>query len=581
MRRTPLEFCNWSVPALVLSLFLLSNSCRKIDIAAKTQSDAELIEAFLKVPGNAAPELKRIAQKLQELHQKAGFLTNIGKQEGLPIWNKAVITSHQNQNSRKKARTNAPGDTIVYIPLVIPNEKEVNAFIYARLNGNIHLDLFNSASYAGYGFGKITDTSNNAEKLAVQFMILNNIVFDYNDFKILDNHLFKGSTHSNEKDKSVHISHISNNGSIAQRGNGVEFWEYEVCTSHKYLKCSSDNRCCPDGSCSACKQECWKDSEPVCEKVTVIVFSLDDDPGPGSGEGGSGGGGGLGGAPTGGPAACNPTPSLDNGLPPCPRGGSDGWEPVIDQGVLDPCAAAQNLGKEMDSIFTNSKADSTLSTITDLATGQNERGFPLIQGFTINPWNIKDTVYGALRTGAIETGTPTGIVYSYSYGTKEVPIGNLHTHPRTGYTCPSSTDMYDLVFERMNLPRFRCIYVAAFDSSQYAISINDYAKALSFYNTKPQFLNDSTNGWKEDSEIGLAYEKARLYFKETYKDTTSDKHLIHQLAMAATISQFNIGITMFKKDSSGHFKPLMVKRTVIPKDRNNKKEKVIYTIECI
>jgi len=49
------------------------------------------------------------------------------------------------------------------------------------------------------------------------------------------------------------------------------------------------------------------------------------------------------------------------------------------------------------------------------------------------------------------------------------------------------------------------------------------------------------------------------------------------MAMAAVLTQFNVGVTLNKKDTAGNFKPLIVKTSNDP----NRPRRRIYTQECI
>lgn len=68
-----------------LCLTIIIASCRKIDTPSRTIADNAVAENFLRLPASASPEIKRVAQKLELLNQKHGFLNNIGRQDGLPV----------------------------------------------------------------------------------------------------------------------------------------------------------------------------------------------------------------------------------------------------------------------------------------------------------------------------------------------------------------------------------------------------------------------------------------------------------------------------------------------------------------
>jgi len=124
---------------------------------------------------------------------------------------------------------------------------------------------------------------------------------------------------------------------------------------------------------------------------------------------------------------------------------------------------------------------------------------------------------------------------------------------------------------------FEGTFVAAANGSQYAITVTDKNKAAAFLNTRDDFLTGTS--WNENSLIGKAYEKAYEYFSEKiYKGNTNKKNLAYEMSMAAVIKQFDMGISLCKKDESGNFKPLVVS-TSIPDP--NKPKKIVYQQDCI
>ena len=125
-------------------------------------------------------------------------------------------------------------------------------------------------------------------------------------------------------------------------------------------------------------------------------------------------------------------------------------------------------------------------------------------------------------------------------------------------------------------PHFEGVFVAAANGSQYAITITDPGRAAAFLNTKNSFLNDED--WNDNSVIGKAFKAAQDYYDKIYKGNPNKINLAYEMAMAAVIKQFNIGITLSKRDATGNFKPLVV-TTIIPDP--NKPKKKVYQQDCI
>lgn len=313
-------------PLLALMAGLLFFTCRKMERPLLERTSAD-IARFFELPTGTHPAVGRIAQKLQALHQKTGLVNQLIAQTGYALWDKALLELHNNREGRNTA-TVVSTDTIVYIPLALPNTQFVNAFIYARLGDSVQMRLYRGSDYNQYGFGNLQDTAANAEKLALQCMLLNHISFGQQDFRLLDDRLFADPALLQAIPLRRRIVHLAPLPS-AQRGT-FQTIQYEVCTNQQQLQCTSNHSCCPDGSCSACQELCWK-TTPVCQTVSMLVFV--DNGNYGTVNINNTGGGGSPGGPlvTNGPQPCNPTPLLDNGLVPCPLGDTTGWilyEPV-------------------------------------------------------------------------------------------------------------------------------------------------------------------------------------------------------------------------------------------------------------
>jgi hypothetical protein len=161
-----------------------------------------------------------------------------------------------------------------------------------------------------------------------------------------------------------------------------------------------------------------------------------------------------------------------------------------------------------------------LNTIPDLATDSLEKGFPIYQKFSVNPYDKTDTTFTAIyKSDNVQTGSTNHIDITAAIPYLYVWAAALHTHPPNGYTAQSAADIYSLLDSRMNSDsHFEGSFVFASDSSQHAITITDYSKASLFFNTKSVYLDTATSGWKEDSDIGKAFKDAYKYFEKKYKN---------------------------------------------------------------
>lgn len=559
----------------LLCLIGLTFSCRKTDKTGDQKTDENLVARFLTLPPSTTPEVRRIAAFLKRKNEKTGFLNEMAKRDGFALWDKAIMTPKTTSSKTMAARSASAGDTIIFIPLALENANHVNAFIFAKLDDSISLRLYRANDYASYGFGTIQDSTNNAEKLAVQFMLLDLETFGHSSFKVLDDRLLKDNSipmGKLTKDKKVHVQHVTT--SQQNRGSSFEVWEYEVCTSIRYLDCHGCGRC-SDGSCSACQEICWKTST-TCTKTSILV-SVDDGwyPSGGITNPNNGGGGPTGSTPTG-PTQCNPSPLLDNGFLPCPHGNTTGWLPELEEPFLTPCEIAQKGAKKMDSLFNVSKADSVLASIPNLQAQIHENGFPIYVNYAVNPYNVHDTAF-SYSTGGVQTGTDSSIIITTVTTNLNDFIASLHTHPSSDYAAQSAKDIYELLQESSQNPHFQGAFVAAANGSQYAITINDPTKANTFLATMAQNLDGAK--WKEDSDIGKAFKDASdFYSTKIFKGNPNKLNLAYEMAMAAVLNQYNVGVTLNKKDASGNFKPLVVKTTIPNPNKPNKRE---YSQDCL
>lgn len=310
----------------ILFVLCTAFSCKKRDALSDVAQKDELVaQRFFSLPSKISPSALRVNYALKQINSRTGFILQLANQAGFAVWDKAIVQLPQRNHGRN---TIAVGDTLVYIPLVLANDNHVNAFIYARLNDSVSLKLYRSYEYASHGFGGLHDDAANAEKLAVQFMLLDFETFGHERFQVLDDSLLQSAPLPSNAIKSQRLAHINKTQTNFANRSGYETWEYDICMNIRYLDCNDNHRCCPDGSCAGCKVVCWK-TRFECQTVAFMVFVDDDDWSlTGTGNNGSGGGG-AGTASNNGMTPCNPTSLIDNGLLPCPRGGTPGWVPYI------------------------------------------------------------------------------------------------------------------------------------------------------------------------------------------------------------------------------------------------------------
>lgn len=535
-----------------------------MDKTFDAKEDENLVARFLNLPPSTTPEVKRIVALLKDKNEKTGFLNEMARSDGFAIWNKAIITTYNTGSRRMAANAASSNDTIIYIPLVLENGNHVNAFIFARLNDSISLKLYRANDYASYGFGTIQDSTKNAEKLAIQFMLLDFETFGHSRFKVIDDRLLKDSSIASgilTKDRKVHIEH--SHTSPQNRGSGIQVWEYDVCTSTSYWQCSSNGYCCSragvaPGACSLC-EGCWK-TRTTCT-IRSIIVSVDNGWYP-SGVGtitGGGGGGPAGTIPTG-PTPCNPNPLLNNGLLPCPLGNTTGWLPYLEP--LPPTTPSD----EVKNIADSSKNPFYMQKVKDLAKQENlnlayEKSVALIDG--ANP-NIKE-----------ESGT-TAVA---NVQIPNLPIGQkyksfAHTHSNTSggtYSVFSYDDlkrMSMLLHSRQLVADKFVIFVSSYKGTHYALTIRDktkFEKFFYYFNNNGEVSNmfEWLNSFNKAMQIREKYfqDPTDALIKETDTNNSNvlDKFLdfINEADLGTALFESNANFDSFtkvEKDESGTIK---------------------------
>jgi hypothetical protein len=545
---------------LLFSFFFLHQSCTKIntDVPGKfALTDAEVTQKFFNVPANAPFAVKRIAESMKVKNIQSEFVKAFVTNNGYPAWNKVTVAVHSSPvaNVFLTGGSNSTGaDTIVTIPIVPADVAYVSGFVSAKLNGSVSLDLYRGSDYAIYSFNNVPADSLNADKAALQLMVLNNMVFGSATFRITDNRLFSSSSTYNP---SLPYRIATLKDSVPGGGSGyLEMCGY-ICVDWVCPICYGQDPDCPiGGHGTACG---W--IETGCAP-----------PPTGGGGGGTGTGGGGGGSfPCAGSQAKSQAPA-----DPC---GGSATPPVTPTPLppVDPCIAAKSKAKQMDSLYSKSKSDSVINTMPGLSTATTETGFALYKQFSVNP-NTHDTTLGKYYYGSAIQGGATGvyILFVDPFPPFTLPAGTHHTHPRDGYHAQSAADVYDDIGFQLLWSWFEGAMATGANGETFAVSITDYNQAAAFYNTRSQYLDG--DHWKEDSEIGKAFSDVKKYFKQFYKGNPSKDNLAYEMAMASVLNEYNSGLTLFRRNAAGNFKPIIVKITV--PNPSKPKKKIYIIVNC-
>lgn len=198
--------------ALLLSFFLLYTlSCQKKNDALQPLSHTEYYE-FLQLPPSSPAVLHRIASKIYQQNFSGGFLPRIQEEEGIPVWDKSVISSLSPAGNDT--------DTLVLVPLVIKNHKQVNGFLVCKAGKEDVdiIDLVRTRFYEAYGF------DNTVSKVTANAVVLQSLSFDqkiFGDsiFRIKDNRLFNGkaSKRMENKEETITVTPVKANVPASNR----------------------------------------------------------------------------------------------------------------------------------------------------------------------------------------------------------------------------------------------------------------------------------------------------------------------------------------------------------------------------
>ncbi len=196
---------------------LFFTSCRKVSVENYENPNTDLISQFFLTKTKPT---KLVYQIMQDLKQKNTVndleLNKFIKKEGFALWDKCVITIKQ--NNYRRGLNDANLDTVVLVPLALPETETVKSYLEVHINSNIQYELQKQSEYKNYAYGQLKSDNKNAERFALEFMILNSKVFKYSRFKITDKDLFKTdlNTNTSNENNTFYILRIPNINSQAE-----------------------------------------------------------------------------------------------------------------------------------------------------------------------------------------------------------------------------------------------------------------------------------------------------------------------------------------------------------------------------
>jgi len=251
-----------------------------------------------------------IIENVQRQQSKKPFVEKFVKYAGYPLWNKAFVIASRSAGTGTLTKKGAEPETLIMIPFALENDSSVHSILQvSTTREDTAFKMLYRKLYNQNGYQK-TDSANNADELALLFMVMENKSFGYKYFKINDSLLFN-STFPGVKGKRVKL--LSQNG-IAQRGGG--YWLYvTTCYEVEVPNWEGQLHGCPPG-------------EPCPLYITETTCSTNSYYFPEGGGGGSGGGSNPPQPPNGGGGGTGDWSSDPCSSGACSPTDPDGWLPI-------------------------------------------------------------------------------------------------------------------------------------------------------------------------------------------------------------------------------------------------------------
>lgn len=542
------------LPIFYVMIIILCNlSCQK-ELSIDVNRKLRIKDKFFEHSDKTDKLILRIIDEIKNRNNTKEFVSDFAMKNGFAVWEKPIISFPYSKSASFKNFTHSnieepARDTFAYIPIVLENTDRVNGFILAKINNSVELLYSLAQDYKAFNF-EISGDLNDATKFVITNLLLNKEVFGVSDYKIIDYRLFSPD--------SLHEKLVTLEAVLSAPNCIFIYW--------------------PSGQYNS-------NGEPIINSFEICISSNTVNwPPEGIGISSPGGISGGGGASIPHYYPCI-SGSNTSTTTPCPEPGpGSGWTPhVIVNSPIIECEILQQAGRKLDSLYSNGRVDSVLMQLPSGWQSQNiEYGFSIIKkyvGIAQQPGQINITGY---YPTAIASGTGGHVQINFSYPYNSTPAGWVHTHTDSGYSAQSAFDIYALIrsdsaFRHTDVKRqYEGNIVLSYDSSQYAISVTNQDQALIFLNTQGQYLDGDK--WNEQSPIGKAFKDAFDYYQnKVFYNNANRYNLAYEMAMAAVLNQFNTGVTLFKKNSNGNFKPIVV-YTTTPDASKPKKKK--YFQDC-
>ena len=244
--------------------------------------------------------------------------------------------------------------------------------------------------------------------------------------------------------------------------------------------------------------------------------------------------------------------------------------------VKTPCDSLKNDAALMKHAYSQDTLKSALITIA--APSSIEKGVALYEKVQVDPYDNRKISTLHYYTGEVVEGSDTNVTIPVTVSNLVALVGTVHYHPDNGYSAPSPHDIYEVIENSLytntsSFTKGRHLgnFVVAADGSTYAIRVTDPVKANRFFDTKSTFLDDRE--WKKETVIALEFDNVFKYYRR--KNGYANFNKTYEETMAYLLDKYETGVTLFKKDDSGNFNPIVRKAS-----KNPIRNKTIYINPC-
>lgn len=183
---------------LIVSTSVFIYACRKKDYIEQSHSESK--KDFYNSNSKVAIEVERVIQFMKSQPNSNIAQEFITVKGGFPIWEKA-LSSLQGEIEKPNKFRGTNDDTTVVIPLVLQATDYVNAFLLAKLDSTVSVQLYLGNSYTSFPKLGLDNAAFTSEKYIFNLMLLDKNVFDHKFFRIKDSTVFKSKNSRHGKSK--------------------------------------------------------------------------------------------------------------------------------------------------------------------------------------------------------------------------------------------------------------------------------------------------------------------------------------------------------------------------------------------